>query len=229
MTATYVMPPAANPAPAEITPEQLRPDLKAIAELIPAASFVLDLGCADGALLAYLKQYKQVKGRGVELSEGGVLACVRRGLSVRQGDLQEGLADYPDGSFDRVILAQTLPFLDDPAKVLNEMLRVGQRAVVSFPNWGHWRCRLDLLFTGSVPQAADLREPWYQTPRRQPFSVTDFAHFCTRIGITIEREIYLAQGRRIDVRRMKNLRSTTAVFALSRTQGPATAPPKPGS
>jgi len=204
-------------------PVLLRPDLQAIADLIPDKARVLDLGCGDGSLLAALKSEKQVKGRGVELSETGVLACVRRGLSVRQGDLQEGLADYPDGSFDIVILAQTLPFLNHPAQVLNEMLRVGNRAVVSFPNWGHWRCRIDLLLTGRIPQAADLPQAWHEAPRRQPFTVTDFAHFCRTIGVTIEREIYLSHGHRIHVRRLKNLRATTAVFTLNRANGNQTA------
>jgi SAM-dependent methyltransferase len=106
-------------------PLHLRPDLLAIADLIAPGVRALDIGCGDGALLEYLRDRKQVKGRGIELTEAGVLACVRRGLSVRQGNVQEGLADYPDQSFDIVILSQTLPFLDDPAMVLGEMLRVG--------------------------------------------------------------------------------------------------------
>lgn len=197
-------------------PPDLRVDLLAIAELVTAGDKVLDLGCGDGALLEYLTRRKQVKGRGVELSEAGVLACVRRGLSVRQGNLQEGLADYPDASFDAVILAQTLPFLDNPTMILREMLRVGKKAIVSFPNWGHWRCRLELLLTGRIPQAPDLPQPWYEAPRWQAFTVTDFAHFCHDIGVHIEREIYLARGRRIQVRKFKNLRPTTAIFALLR-------------
>lgn len=196
--------------------ELLRPDLQAIADLVPFAAKTLDLGCGDGALLAYLVRNRQVLGRGVELSEEGVLACVRRGLSVRQGDLHEGLADYPDHSFDLVILAQTLPFLDDPAYILAEMLRVGKQAIVSFPNWGYWRCRLDLLFTGRIPVAPDLPQEWYASPRRQPFTVTDFAQFCSTISVRIVREVYLARGRRVTVRRIKNLRSTTAVFVLDR-------------
>jgi methionine biosynthesis protein MetW len=127
----------------------LRPDLLAIADLIEPGTRVLDIGCGDGALLEYLRDRKQVRGRGIELTEAGVLACVRRGLSVRQGNVQEGLADYPDQSFDIVILSQTLPFLDDPKMVLGEMLRVGRTAIVSFSNWGHWRCRLELLLTGA--------------------------------------------------------------------------------
>lgn len=194
----------------------LRADLLAIADLIEPGARVLDIGCGDGALLEFLRDRKQVKGRGIELTEAGVLACVRRGLSVRQGNVQEGLADYPDQSFDVVILSQTLPFLDDPAMVLAEMLRVGRTAIVSFSNWGHWRCRLELLFTGRIPIAVDLPQQWYESPRRQPFSVTDFARFCRKIGITIDRQIYLNRGLRVRTGRFKNLLSTTAVFTLQR-------------
>lgn len=210
---------ARGPARAPVS-VHLRPDLQAIADLIPAGAKVLDLGCGDGALLDALQQYKQVRGRGIELSELGVLACVRRGLSVRQGDLQEGLADYPDGSFDVVILSQTLPFLDDPAMVLNEMLRVGRSAVVSFPNWGYWRCRLDLLLTGEIPEAPDLPQAWHESPRRQLFTITDFARFCTTIDISIEQEVYLVRGRRVTPWKIKNLRATTAVFTLRRRPNP---------
>jgi methionine biosynthesis protein MetW len=194
----------------------LRPDLQIIAEFIPAGTRVLDLGCADGVLLEHLTRDKGVTGRGIELSEAGVLACVGRGLSVRQGDLQEGLADYPTRSFDYVVLSQTLPFLDDPAMILGEMLRVGQRAIVSFPNWGYWRCRLELLVTGRVPQAPDLPQPWHVKPRWQALSITDFGGFCRRTGVRITREAYLAGGLRIHVRKFKNLFSTTAVFLLER-------------
>ena len=130
--------PSAPPRPivSSGSPVLLRSDLLAIADMVPAGSRALDLGCGDGALLEYLVRSKQVTGRGVERSEEGMLACVRRGLSVRQGNLEEGLADYPDASFDSVILSQTLPFLNDPAMILSEMLRVGSRAIVSFPNWG---------------------------------------------------------------------------------------------
>jgi methionine biosynthesis protein MetW len=141
------------------TIEDLRPDLLAIAELIPDRSKVLDLGCGDGALLAYLRQSKQIIGRGIEISEEGVLTCVRRGLSVRQGNLQEGLADYPDKSFDIVILSQTLRYLNDPQMIVSEMLRVGHFAIVSFSNWGYWRSRLTLLLSGRIPQAPDHDQP----------------------------------------------------------------------
>ncbi|MBE2238926.1 MAG: methionine biosynthesis protein MetW [Caldilineaceae bacterium] len=205
------------PSPAEVTRSpRLRPDLLAIADLVEPGARMLDLGCGDGALLEYLRDRKQVKGRGIELTEAGVLACVRRGLSVRQGNVQEGLADYPDQSFDAVILSQTLPYLDDPAMVLGEMLRVGRTAIVSFSNWGHWRCRLELLVTGRIPVAVDLPQQWYESPRRQLFSVTDFARFCREIGIVIDRQIYMNRGVRIRTGRFKNLLSTTAVFTLQK-------------
>lgn len=196
--------------------ERLRPDLQEIADLIGPTTKVLDLGCGDGQLLDYLIRHKRVRGRGIELSEEGVLACVRRGLSVRQGNLQEGLADYPAASMDYVVLSQTLPFLDDPARVVQEMLRVGKRAIVSLPNWGHWRCRLELLLTGRIPQARDLAQPWYVAPRWQALTITDFAVFCERIGVAIVSEVYLGAGRRVHVGRFKNLLATTAIFSLER-------------
>jgi methionine biosynthesis protein MetW len=202
--------------PGDLPANGLRPDLQEIADLIAPASKVLDLGCADGALLDYLIQHKQVRGRGIELNEEGLLACVRRGLSVRQGNLQEGLADYPSASMDYVVLSQTLPFLDDPAKVLQEMLRVGKHAIVSLPNWGHWRCRLQLLMSGRIPQAQDLPQPWHAAPRWQAVTITDFAAFCERIGVAIVSEVYLDAGRRVDVGRFKNLFATTAIFTLAR-------------
>lgn len=194
----------------------LRPDLLAIAEMVPNAGRVLDLGCGNGELLEYLVHHKSVKGRGIELSEVGVLTCVRRGLSVRQGKLQEGLADYPENSFDYVILSQTLPFLNDPAYILQEMLRVGRCAIVSIPNWGYWRCRLELLFTGRIPQAPDLPQHWYESPRMQAFTITDFAQFCAHINIRITQESYLSHTRRIQVRKFKTLLATTAVFVLEK-------------
>ncbi len=142
-----------------------------------------------------------------------MLACVRRGLSVRQGNLKEGLADYPDGSFDCVILAQTLQYLDDPTWVLGEMLRVGRRAIVSFPNWGYWRCRLELLARGRIPTAPDLPQPWCDTLRWQALTAADFADFC-RQDMIVGQAIYLAGARRVDL--WPNLRARTAVFALER-------------
>jgi methionine biosynthesis protein MetW len=188
--------------------------LLAIAELIQPGERVLDLGCGDGTLLRYLLGTRFITARAIELSEEGVLACVRKGLSVRQGDLHEGLGDYPDRSFDTVILSQTLPYLDEPAFIIREMLRVGNRAIVSFPNWGHWRCRLSLLLTGRIPLAPGLPQPWDTPPRARPLTVRDFGDFCARHGIRITTQIYLQGSHRIPVRRDKNLRATVAIFEL---------------
>ena len=186
---------------------------------IPGAGRVLDLGCGDGALLEYLVSAKGVKGRGIELSEAGVLACVRRGLSVRQGNLEEGLGDYPADSFDMVVLSQTLPFLDDPGMILAEMLRVGRQAVVSFPNWGYWRCRLHLLTTGRMPTAPDLPQSWHEKPRWQALTITDFGRFCRAHGIAVVRQAYLSNGRRVEIVKVTNLLSTTGVFLLEKAAG----------
>lgn len=197
-------------------PINLRSDLLVIADIVADQARVLDLGCGDGALLEHLVRRKNVMGRGIEISEAGILGCVRRGLSVRQGNVEEGLADYPDASFDSVILSQTLPFLDDPAMILREMLRVGKQAIVSFPNWGYWRCRFELLFTGRIPHASDLPERWHEAPRWQAFTVADFRDFCQQLDVAIQEECYLARSRRLTNPQYKNWRATTAVFALER-------------
>ncbi|MDQ1300291.1 MAG: hypothetical protein QG637_208 [Chloroflexota bacterium] len=196
--------------------ESLRPDLQIIADFVPEGVKALDLGCGNGELLEFLVRRKRVKGRGIELSEAGMLACVHRGLSVRQGNLQEGLADYPDRSFDFTVLSQTLPFLDDPEMILGEMLRVGERAIVSFSNWGYWRCRLELLTTGRMPQAPDLPQSWHAKPRWQAFTITDFVRFCREADIRISRWAYLAGGRPMRIPKFTNLFSTTGVFVLER-------------
>jgi methionine biosynthesis protein MetW len=193
----------------------LRADLHAIAKLIRPGEKVLDLGCGDGTLLRHLTDMHQITGRGIEISEPGVLACVRKGLSVRQGNLEEGLSDYPDGSFDTVILSQTLPYLNNPAFIIREMLRVGRRAIVSFANWGHWRCRLSLLLTGRAPMAPGLPQPWHAAPRARPLTVHDFSDFCAQHGMRITTEIYLAGERQITTRRAKNLQATIAIFELA--------------
>ncbi len=195
-------------------PPTMRADLLAVAGLIQPGEKVLDLGCGDGMLLRYLIDTRQITGRGVELSEEGVLACMQKGLSVRQGDLHEGLGDYPNQSFDTVILSYTIPYLNDPAFVIKEMLRVGQRAIVSFPNWGHWHCRLSFLLTGRIPITHDLPQAWDKAPRARPLTVQDFISFCIHNGIRILSDIYLNDSRRLSTGPGVNLLATTAIFEL---------------
>lgn len=192
----------------------LRPDLAIITSLVPRNSLVLDLGCGNGELLAYLEQHKDVSGRGIELSEAGVLACVKRGVSVRQGRLEEGLADYPSGRFDVVILSQTLPFLSDPVGIIAEMLRVGKRAIVSFPNWGHWRSRWHLFRQGKMPAMPDLGTHWFEAPRWQAFTISDFIGLCQAHDFSIRESLFLNRGQKVGLRSWANLLATTAVFSL---------------
>ena len=192
----------------------LRSDLQAVAALISPGEKVLDLGCGDGALLEHLQTNLGVTARGVELYEAGVLACVQRGLSVRQGNLHEGLDDYPDQAFDTVILSHTLPYINDPAGTLQEMLRVGQRAIVSFPNLGYWRYRLELLILGSMPSPPELPHPWQPGPRARAMTIFDFVNLCVQHGIPIAGQIYLRAGRRFQPRWAQNLRATAVIFEL---------------
>jgi len=177
---------------------------------------VLDLGCGAGELLQRLKREKQVHARGVEIESDNIIRCIERGLAVIQGDLDEGLAEFGNLTYDWVILSQTLQVVHKPALVLREMLRVGRRAIVSFPNWGYWRCRLHLLLTGCIPQAPDLSQRWHDVPRWQALTITDFAHFCQQEGLVITGELYVVHGRRVHIVKVKNLLATTAIFALER-------------
>ena len=197
-----------------MSPVALRADLQAIADLIQPGEKVLDLGCGDGSLLRHLIETKQIVGRGVEIAEAKVLACVRNGVTVRQGDLHEELRDYSDGSFDTVILSYTLPYLNDPTFIVSNMLRVGQRAVVSFPNWGHWRCRVSLLLTGCMPAAPGDPQPWNEAPRARGLTIADFTTFCAAQGVRIATATYLQGTRRVPDRFDTNLRATWAVFEL---------------
>ncbi len=196
----------------------IRPDLQVIVDLVEAQSLVLDLGCGDGSLLEFLTQAKKVRGRGIELHESGVMECVRRGLSVRQGNLNEGLEDYPDQSMDYVVLSQTLHYLNRPGHILDEMLRVGRHAIVSFPNWGYWRSRLTLVGTGRIPQAPTLPEVWYATRRWQAFTIADFQRLCLERHYTLQHAVYLVHGQRIRQAFLANLLATTGIFVLQKDQ-----------
>jgi methionine biosynthesis protein MetW len=169
----------------------LRPDLAAIAEMIPQGARVLDVGCGDGQLLEHLKMTKNVDGRGLELSQQNVNACVARGLAVIQGDADTDLQEYPSQVFDIVILSQTIQATYDPSKVLEHLLRIGKRTIVSLPNFGHWRVRLSLLFNGRMPQTAALGYSWRDTPNIHLCTIADFVALAKETNAVIERALAL--------------------------------------
>ena len=170
----------------------LRPDLAIIAANVAAGARVLDIGCGDGALLAALRDGRGVDARGLELDPGNVAAAVARGLSVVQGDADRDLGAYPDASFDYAILSQTLQTTRAPDRVLDELLRIGARAFVSFPNFAHWRVRLALLTGGRMPVTRLLPERWYDTPNIHHVTVADFRDYLRAKGVTMERAWFLA-------------------------------------
>lgn len=196
-----------------------RRDLELIAGLVEPGSRVLDVGCGQGELLEMLTTQKQVDGRGVELSQEGVNACVARGLSVIQGDADQDLADYPDDAFDYVILSQTIQATRNPGAAMAEMRRIGRHLIVSFPNFGHWRIRLQLLVRGRMPVTRTLADNWYNTPNIHLCTVTDFVALCDELGLQVENALLLSGD---SVRKSKrpgwlsNLLSQEAVFLLKR-------------
>jgi methionine biosynthesis protein MetW len=203
-------------------PGNARVDHLLVAEMIDRNSRVLDVGCGDGELLKLLES-RGVDGRGIELSREGVNECVAKGLAVIQGDADADLADYPDDGFDYVILSQTLQATRHPRLVLEHMLRIGRHAVVSFPNFGHWRIRLLLTFGGRMPQTDNLPETWYDTPNIHFCTIKDFRDLCLTAGAKMERALALdAWGRPLRLNApwwFWNLFGEQAVFLLSRRDG----------
>jgi len=197
------------------TAQTLRADLAAIADHIDPGTRVLDIGCGDGALMAVLRDEKQVDARGLEIDPAEVERCVARGLSVVQGDADRDLADYPDGAFDYAILSQTLQTAARPDLMLDQLLRVGRRAFVSFPNFAHWRMRAALLLNGRMPVTRHLPVSWYETQNIHHVTVTDFCELLRHKGVTADRKWFFAGDREIGARGA-NWRAEYAVFELSR-------------
>src|SRR5580704_8806410 len=183
--------PGAHSTSAAMALGELRRDLRVIADMIEPGARVLDIGCGDGALLAYLVREKGVDARGMELSQSGVNACVRHGLSVIQGDADRDLEAFPGGAFDVAVLSQTLQATRQPRHVLESLIRIGKRAIVSFPNFGFWRIRLSLLRRGRMPVSELLTNPWYDTPNIHLCTIRDFVALCDEIGVRIERSLIL--------------------------------------
>lgn len=212
----------------------MRDDFQEILRLVRPGARVLDVGCGEGELLELLTREKQIDGQGLELSGDGVAACLARGLAVVQGDADRDLDHFPTKAFDYAILSKTLQQVRDPRHVLSELLRIADRAVVSLPNFGHWRVRWALLVTGRMPETTALPEPWWSTPNIHLCTLRDFTALCEDLDLRIEACASLTPGQRpraIDPSRpIENWRAENALYLLSRKAEPAPAPaPPPGS
>lgn len=188
-----------------------RPDFDAIASWIRPASRVLDLGCGNGDLLKYLTEKRTAKGYGVEINDDNLLASVRRGINVIQMDLESGLSVFESNSFDYVVLSQTLQAVQQTELIVKEMLRVGKEGIVTFPNFGYWRHRLDIM-RGRMPVSEDLPYQWYDTPNIHLCTLKDFETFCARLGVRVLERMVLTRGRAIQSR--ANFLGAMAVYRL---------------
>jgi methionine biosynthesis protein MetW len=195
-----------------------RADHLLIAELVAPHSRVLDVGCGDGALLQLLADTRNVDARGIELSRERVNACVARGLSVIQGDADRDLLNYPDQAFDYAVLSLTIQATRQPETVLRHLLRIGRKAIVSFPNFGHWRIRSQLLLTGRMPVTENLPETWYASPNAHLCTIKDFADLAELLNAEVETAVaFNSYGQRLPIKRsisLQNLFGEKAVFLL---------------
>ena len=191
-----------------------RSDFQEIAAWIKPDSSVLDLGCGDGVLLKYLWQTRNARGYGIDIDDANVLACVKNGVNVIQSDLERGLAGFDAGSFDCVILSQTLQAVRRTEEIVLDMLRVGREAIVSFPNFGRWDLRLQLALGGKMPMSAELPYQWYNTPNVHLFTISDFESFCDGHGIRVLERVVLHAGRAVTA--LVNLFGSLAVYRIQR-------------
>jgi len=203
-----------------INTQNARADHVLIAEMVPRGARVLDVGCGDGALLQLLSQNNDVDARGMELSREKVNACVTQGLSVIQGDADLDLNDYPDQAFDYAILSLTIQATRNPKPVLENLLRIGRRAIVSFPNFGHWRVRTQLMLTGRMPVTENLPEAWYASPNAHLCTIKDFVDLVDLVDAKLERAVaFNSSGYRLPIHRslsLQNLLGEKAVFLMTR-------------
>jgi methionine biosynthesis protein MetW len=211
---------AREDAPVSAVQHGARVDLVVIANMVKRGSRVLDVGSGDGELLRLLAETRGVDGRGIEISREGVNRCVAKGLAVIQGDADIDLADYPDDAFDYVILSQTLQATRRPRWVLEQMLRIGRNAIVSFPNFGHWKIRLEILLRGRMPVTDNLPESWYETPNIHFCTIRDFVELTREIDARMDRAVaFNSSGRPVRLNApwwFWNMFGEQAVFLLSR-------------
>ena len=201
------------PSPESVMSRPRRVDYDMIVNLVDADCRVLDIGCSEGELLCRLQRNKNVTGMGMEVDQELITRCIACGIPAIHGDIDKGLSQLPDNSFDYVLLSMTLQVIKKPDLALREMLRVGRKCIVSFPNFGHWKVRSTLIFKGRAPVTAHLPYSWYETPNRHVLTVRDFHVFCRELGIHIEREIFL--HRIGEVRLLPNLRAEEALYVLT--------------
>ncbi len=196
----------------------MRPELEIISDWIRPGARVLDLGCGDGALLAYLCAHRQVKGYGLEIDAANLVQCIQSGVNVIHADLDAGLADFGDSSFDYVIMTQTLQAVRRTEALLDEMLRVGRQGIVTFPNFGFWRCRMQIALQGLMPVVKTLPYQWYDTPNIHLFTLRDFEQLCQRKRIDILQRTFLdhAHCPRLGPRLWPNLLGEIALYRLGR-------------
>ena len=193
----------------------MKQEFKIIAELIETNTRVLDVGCGDGTLMEFLKNNKKIDIRGIEISKNNVQQCIGKGLTVIEGDAEKDLSQFPDESFDFVILSQTLQAFLNPEKVISELLRVGKKAIVTIPNFGYWKVRLHLLFKGTMPITRTLPDEWYNTPNLHMCTIQDFFNFCEGKKINLYKSIALhnLKSSQITVTNLK-LKNLTAVLGI---------------
>ncbi len=195
----------------------IKPDHKIILSLIPPGSSVLDLGCGDGELASLLVKERKARVRGIELDEQAIYKCVSRGLSVLHGDIDSGLPEYGDKSFDYVILNQSFPQVKKPDTVLREALRVGKEVIVGFPNFAHYSARLQIFFRGKTPVTPSLPYEWHDTPNLHFLSVSDFFEYCRRRNIKIRKAAFIGLNKRVKI--FPNLFALIGIFLLSNGEG----------
>lgn len=206
---------------AQISPHPTRVDHLLIAEMVEPNSRVLDVGCGDGSLLKLLIKKKNVEGRGLEISRENVNTCLSQGLSVIQGDADTDLSDFPEGAFDYAILSLTIQATRNPKLVLENLLHIGRKAIISFPNFGHWRIRAQLLLTGRMPRTPNLPDAWYETPDSHLCTIKDFFDLVELVNAQVENAVaFNSKGKRISILNsfsFQNLLGEKAVFLLSPT------------
>jgi methionine biosynthesis protein MetW len=198
----------------------MKQEFKIIAELIETNTRVLDVGCGDGTLMEFLKNNKKIDIRGIEISKNNVQQCIGKGLTVIEGDAEKDLSQFPDGSFDFVILSQTLQAFLNPEKVISELLRVGKKAIVTIPNFGYWKVRLHLLIKGTMPVTRTLPDEWYNTPNLHMCTIKDFFNFCENRKINLYKSIALQNLKSSKITdknlTLKNLTAVLGIFLIEK-------------